>query len=192
MRIDGAGYGAGARDPKGFPNALRLVIGQIESVQHEIDDDSVFSRSDEPVMVIETNIDDMNPQVYGYVMDRAWALGALDVFLTGVQMKKDRPGILLSVLCKQEGADAIVDMLLADTTTLGVRYYQTRRRILDRVIETVETEYGQVRIKVARNGSRTLHFQPEYEDCVRLAAQAQVTPLEVQGAATAAYRSKLK
>jgi uncharacterized protein (DUF111 family) len=83
-------------------------------------------------------------------------------------------------------------MLLAETTTLGVRYYKTRRRILDRVIETVETEYGQVRIKVARNGSRTLHFQPEYEDCVRLAAQVQVTPLEVQGAATAAYRRKVK
>jgi uncharacterized protein (TIGR00299 family) protein len=192
MRIDGAGYGAGARDVKGFPNTLRLVIGEIESVQDAIDDASAFSRSDEPVMVIETNIDDMNPQVYGYVMNRAWTMGALDVYLTGVQMKKDRPGVLLSVLCKQEAADAIVDMLLAETTTLGVRYYKTRRRILDRVIETVETEYGQVRIKVARSGSRTLHFQPEYEDCVRLAAQAQVTPLEVQGAATAAYRRKLK
>jgi uncharacterized protein (TIGR00299 family) protein len=195
MRITGVGYGAGARDPKGFPNALRLVVGELESVEDEIaagpSGISAMSRPDESITVVETNIDDMNPQVYGFVMDRAWALGALDVFLTAVQMKKDRPGVLLTVLCKQQAADAMIDMLLTETTTLGVRYYQTRRRILDRVIETVETEYGQVRIKVARSGSRTLHFQPEYEDCARLATEAEVPLLEVQGAATAAYRSKI-
>jgi len=194
MRIAGAGYGAGTRDPKGFPNTLRLVIGEFESMD-VIDPASggyPDSGSDELITVIETNIDDMNPQVYGFVMDRAWALGALDVFLTAVQMKKDRPGVLITVLCKPETADATINMLLAETTTLGVRYYQTRRRILERAIEMVETEYGQVRIKVARSGSRTLHFQPEYEDCARLAAVAKVTPLEIQSAATAAYRNKAK
>ncbi|HKA19874.1 MAG TPA: nickel pincer cofactor biosynthesis protein LarC [Blastocatellia bacterium] len=195
MRIAGAGYGAGSRDPKGFPNTLRLVIGAIESVNTmgsaPVGYPSTFV-SEEVITVIETNIDDMNPQIYSFVLDRAWALGALDVFLTAVQMKKDRPGVLLTVLCKPEAADATINMLLAETTTLGVRYYQTGRRILERTIETVETEYGQVRIKVARSGSRTLHFQPEYEDCARLAAEAKVTPLEVQSAAIAAYRSKLK
>jgi pyridinium-3,5-bisthiocarboxylic acid mononucleotide nickel chelatase len=192
MRIAGAGYGAGARDPKGFPNTLRLVIGEIESIDSTSDGQSKDSLTDETVTIIETNIDDMNPQVYSFVMDRAWALGGLDVFLTAVQMKKDRPGVLLTVLCKPETADAMIDMLLAETTTLGVRYYQTRRRILARTIEMVETEYGQVRIKVARSGSRRLHFQPEYEDCARLATEAKVTPLEVQSAATAAYRSRLR
>ena len=196
MMIAGTGYGAGARDPKGIPNTLRLVIGEVEPIEDARDSGPgghfADFQSDEQITVIETNIDDMNPQVYGHVMDRAWALGALDVFLTAVHMKKDRPGVLITVLCRQETAGATIDMLLEETTTLGVRYYQTRRRILDRSIETVETEYGQVRIKVARNGSRTLHFQPEYEDCARLAAEANVTPLEVQGAATAAYRSKLK
>ena len=189
MRISGAGYGAGVRDPKGFPNTLRLVTGEIESIDSK---NPGPGGSDEVITVIETNIDDMNPQVYSFVMNRAWALGALDVFLTAVQMKKDRPGVLFTVLCKPEAADALINMLLADTTTLGVRYYQTRRRMLERAIEMVETDYGQVRIKVARSGSRTLHFQPEYEDCARLATEAKVTPLEVQSAATAAYRSKLK
>ena len=189
MRISGAGYGAGAHDPKGFPNTLRLITGEIESMDSK---DPGPGGSDEVITVIETNIDDMNPQVYSFVMNRAWALGALDVFLTAVQMKKDRPGVLFTVLCKPEASDALINMLLSETTTLGVRYYQTGRRMLERAIEMVETDYGQVRIKVARSGSRTLHFQPEYDDCARLAAEKKVTPLEVQSAATAAYRSKLK
>ena len=143
-------------------------------------------------MVIETNIDDMNPQVYGFVMERAFALGALDVFMIPAQMKKDRPGVLLTVLCQPATADAAIEMLLAETTTLGVRYYEAKRRVLERTIETVETPYGPVRIKVARLGARTLHFQPEYDDCARIAASAKVPLLEVQGAANAAYRNRLK
>ena len=151
------------------------------------------SRSgDERIVVIETNIDDMNPQAYGFVMERAFAAGALDVFLAPVQMKKDRPGVLLTVLAKPDDAEALIDLLLRETTTLGVRYYNANRRTLDRVIESVATEYGVVRIKVARDGGRTLHFQPEYDDCKRLAEQARVSFLEVQDAARAAYRQTLK
>jgi len=189
MTVARVGYGAGSRDPKGFPNALRLMIGEIEEAATQT---KVYATSDETIVVIETNIDDMNPQVYGFVMERAFALGALDVFMVPVQMKKDRPGVLLTVLCKPETVDAAIEMLLAETTTLGVRYYEAKRRVLERTIETVETEYGPVRIKVARDGARTLHFQPEYEDCARVAVSAKVRLLEVHAAAAAAYRNRLK
>ena len=207
MKVDRVGYGAGLRDPKDFPNALRLMIGEIEEADElgspvdgaarphqetEAAQTKVYATPDETIVVIETNIDDMNPQVYGFVMERAFALGALDVFMTPAQMKKDRPGVLLTVLCQPATADAAIEMLLAETTTLGVRYYEAKRRVLERTIETVETPYGPVRIKVARLGARTLHFQPEYDDCARIAASAKVPLLEVLGAANAAYRNRLK
>ncbi len=183
MKLDRTGYGAGARDPEGFPNTLRLILGETEQEQ--------AVASAEHVLVIETNIDDMNPQVYGFVMDRAFQMGALDVFITPVQMKKNRPGAMLTVICEAQYLDSLTEMLLAETTTLGVRYYEAKRRVLARAIETVETPYGRVRIKVARAGIRTLHFHPEYEDCLRLVEQARVPLLEIQSAAIAAYRDRL-
>lgn len=182
IKIGGVGYGAGSRDPKNLPNALRLIVGQLER----------GTERDEQILVLETNIDDMNPQAYGYVMERAFGLGALDVFMVPAQMKKDRPGVLLTALCKPEKADAIIEMLLVETTTLGVRYSEAKRRALERKIESVETQHGRVRVKVARDGARTLHFQPEYEDCAKLAAETGAPLLEVQAAATAAYRRALK
>lgn len=195
MKIDRVGYGAGSRDPEGFPNTLRLVLGETtdrpETRTSLVEPASRFQASEEKVVVIETNIDDMNPQAYGFVMERAFALGALDVFLAPVQMKKCRPGVLLTVLANPDHAEALIDLLLKETTTLGVRYHEANRRTLDRVIESVATQYGVVRIKVARDGARTLHFQPEYEDCARLAGQARVPLLEVQDAARAAFRERL-
>jgi pyridinium-3,5-bisthiocarboxylic acid mononucleotide nickel chelatase len=185
IEIARTGYGAGTRDPAGFPNALRLVLGEVRKARpHAKEDGSVF--------VIETNIDDMNPQVFGFIMERAFALGALDVFMVSAQMKKSRPGVLLTVLCEPERLEPIMGMLLAETTTLGVRYYEAKRRVLERAIETVETRYGRVRIKVARDGARTLHFQPEYDDCARLAEQSNDPLFEVQRAASEAYRDALK
>jgi len=134
----------------------------------------------------------MNPQLYGFVMERAFALGALDVYMTPVQMKKNRPAVLLTVLSKPETLNAVIEMLLRETTTLGVRYYEAKRRVLERAIETVDTRYGPVRIKVARDGARTLHFQPEYEDCARLALASQTPFSEVHAAATAAYRQRME
>jgi len=185
MEITGAGYGAGSRDPSGFPNALRLVIGEVEGAQRA-------RKKEQTIFVIETNIDDMNPQAYGFIFDRAFALGALDVFMVAAQMKKSRPGVLLTILCEPERLDSITEMLLVETTTLGVRYHESKRRVLERAVETVETQYGQLRIKVARDGARTLHFQPEYDDCARLAEQSGAPLLEVQAAATAAYRERLR
>ena len=179
LKIDRIGYGAGSRDPEGFPNALRLVVAEIEEVREH---------SAERVVVIETNIDDMNPQVCGFVMERAFALGALDVFFTPVQMKKDRPGVLLTLLCEQQKFDVLCQLLLSETTTLGVRYYEAARRVLERTLEAVQTVYGVVRIKVAREGDRTLHFQPEFEDCARIAATAGVSLIDIQDLARAAYQ----
>lgn len=182
MSIERIGYGAGSRNPAGFPNALRLVVGELL--------DQTASEPENIVVVIETNIDDMNPQVYEHVMNLAFKRGALDAFVNPVQMKKSRPGVLLTVLCERTLADSIIDMLLEQTTTLGVRYYEARRRVLARAIEIVETEYGDVRVKVASGGGRKLHFQPEYEDCLRLAEAADVPLIEVMAAASAAYRKK--
>ncbi|HJQ69422.1 MAG TPA: nickel pincer cofactor biosynthesis protein LarC [Blastocatellia bacterium] len=182
LSIERIGYGAGSRNPEGFPNALRLVVGELA--------DHNSSEPESDVVVVETNIDDMNPQVYEHVLRLAFKAGALDAFITPVQMKKSRPGVLLTVLCEPVLLNSIIDMLLAETTTLGVRYYGAKRRVLARAVEMVETEYGSVRVKVARGGGRTLHFQPEYEDCLKLAEAAGVPLIEVQAAAGAAYRKK--
>ena len=190
MEITRAGYGAGSRDPKGFPNAVRVVMGDVSKSTARVESESRHESNS--VMVVETNIDDMNPQAYGFVMERAFALGALDVFIIAAQMKKARPGTLLTVLCEPAKADSIIEMLLAETTTLGVRYYEAKRRVLERAVETVETEYGAVRMKVARAGDRTLHFLPEYDDCALLAAKWGKPVIEVQSAATSAYRERMK
>jgi hypothetical protein len=183
MRMERIGYGAGTRDPKNFPNALRIVLGEVEEVAQPIE-------AAQTIFVIETNIDDMNPQAYGYVMDKAFALGALDVFVTPIQMKKDRPAVMLTLLCERKDFDTLVALILRETTTLGIRYYEAKRRTLERRMETVETEYGQIRVKVARDGERTLHFQPEFEDCVAIARKVGISLLEAQSAANAAYREK--
>jgi uncharacterized protein (DUF111 family) len=190
LSIERIGYGAGSRNPTGFPNALRLVYAQSSEEATRVRENRPSHEPENLVSVIETNIDDMNPQAYDYVMKQAFRLGALDVFITPVQMKKTRPGVLLTVLSEPTSADPIIEMLLAQTTTLGVRFYEAKRRILARAVEMVETEYGAVRVKVATGGGRTLHFQPEYEDCARLAEAAGVTLIQVQAAALAAYRKK--
>lgn len=195
LNVTRIGYGAGSRDPKHFPNALRLMMGEMvdpkngfDGTSEEDGEGNAGVRGEEIIVVVETNIDDMNPQVYGFVMERAFARGALDVFMASVQMKKDRPGVLLTVLCRPEKVEAMIEMLFVETTTLGVRYYEAKRRVLERSIEEIETPYGLVRIKVARNGARTLHFQPEYDDCARIAVDTNTPLLEVQAAAIAAYR----
>jgi pyridinium-3,5-bisthiocarboxylic acid mononucleotide nickel chelatase len=183
MRVERIGYGAGSRDPKGFPNALRIVLGEAGEVAQPIEEAQT-------IVVIETNIDDMNPQAYGYVMDKAFALGALDVFVTPVQMKKDRPAVRLTLLCEPKDFETLADLILSETTTLGLRYYEARRRTLERHLEEVETEYGPVRVKVARDGRHTLHFQPEFEDCAEIARKTGISLIEAQSAASAAYREK--
>jgi hypothetical protein len=124
--------------------------------------------------VLEANLDDMNPQIYGYFLEKALNAGALDVFATAVQMKKNRPGMLVTVLCKPQDAEVLTKLLFAETTTLGVRSHTAARRILPRESVTVATQFGDVRVKVARVNGSIQHAAPEFDDCRKLAEEKNV------------------
>jgi uncharacterized protein (TIGR00299 family) protein len=174
MKIERTGYGAGTREYQNFPNVLRLMFG---------DDATIENFSDERLLVIETNIDDMSPQIYGHLMERAFALGALDCYFTPVQMKKNRPGVLVSILCKPAERDAMCELLLNETTTLGVRFCEVQRHSLTREIVSVKTEFGAIDVKVARMNGRVLKGMPEYEQCRAAAQKANVSLQTVEQAA---------
>jgi uncharacterized protein (TIGR00299 family) protein len=167
MRVRAIGYGAGSMDLAEQPNVLRLFIG--DAVEQE-----AAGRWDEPVTVIEANLDDMSPQIYGYFAERALAAGALDVFSTPVQMKKNRPGLLVTLLSKPADASRLIALLFAETTTIGVRTYEVHRRTLERETVPVKTPFGEIRMKVSRLNGSVLNAAPEYEDCQRIAAQTGV------------------
>ncbi len=168
MRIGSVGYGAGDRDFKKRPNLLRAVIGEQSQ-----------AREATQIFVIEANVDDMNPQVAGYVRERLLDTGALDVTLAPVYMKKDRPGFMISVLAKPEEREKLSELLFTETTTLGIRMYPVERRVLERRLDPVETIYGEVRIKVASENGTVRNFAPEYEDCRRIALEKGVPFKEV-------------
>lgn len=176
MRVDRVGYGAGSRDFKRNPNVLRLFAGE-----------SASDAAAERVVTIECEIDDMNPQLFGPLMDRLAQAGALDVFYAAVQMKKGRPGTLVTVIALPERRAAIAEVLFSDTTTIGVRYQEMLRDRLDREIVQVETPLGGIRFKVATRDGRVLNASPEFDDCARIAAERQVPLKEVQAIATKAW-----
>jgi uncharacterized protein (TIGR00299 family) protein len=180
MKIERTGYGAGGREYENFPNVLRLMLGESAASEE--------TSADERLVIVETNIDDMSPQVYGHVMEEALRRGALDCYLAPVQMKKNRPGTLLSVLCRPADRDALCQFLLAETTTLGVRFYEVTRRALERETVKVETEFGEISVKVARLEGASIKGMPEYEECRAAAERAGVPLLEVERAALAAFR----
>jgi uncharacterized protein (TIGR00299 family) protein len=181
MKIEKTGYGAGSRDFPGHPNVVRLVIG--ESSASEL----AAKTASETVTVIEANLDDLNPQVFGYVLDRLLQEGALDVFGMPVQMKKNRPGTLLTVLCKPEDAGKLTQLIFTETTTLGVRRREETRQTLARRWESVRTQWGEVRIKIASMNGTVTNYAPEYEDCRRIAAEHHVPLKAVMGEAVEAY-----
>src|SRR5947207_3155491 len=146
---------------------------------------------DEEIAVIEANLDDMNPQIYGYVLEKALGAGALDVYTTPVQMKKNRPGTLLTILCNPQDANALMSLIFAETTTFGVRTYRAQRRTLPRESVNVTTAYGDVRIKLSRVNGRILHVAPEYDDCRRLATEKNVPLQRVISDALRAYEGNL-
>jgi uncharacterized protein (TIGR00299 family) protein len=179
MKIEKSGYGAGTRDYPKFPNVLRAIIGELEE-----DADQTPTT----VTVIEANIDDLNAQVFGYLMEKVLAAGALDIFYTPAQMKKNRPGVLLTLLCKPEDRERMSEIIFRETTTLGVRYRNERREILTREFVTVETEYGPIRIKVSRaRDGRVMNASPEFEDCRVAADKHGVGLRDAQTAALKAY-----
>jgi pyridinium-3,5-bisthiocarboxylic acid mononucleotide nickel chelatase len=181
MRVQHIGYGAGTRNPKDFPNVLRLSIGEA--------DDAVGSASNaDTVTVLETALDDLSPQLLAYVTETALSHGALDVMLTPVIMKKGRPGTLLTILCNPSDAPALQQFILRETSSLGLRVRQDQRVCLDRRHATVDTPYGPIRVKVGSLGEQEYNAAPEFEDCRTAAARHNVPLKLVQQAAIAAYR----
>lgn len=182
MRVHRIGYGAGGRNPKGFPNVLRLNIGE-----------SAQATGTNTVTVLETALDDLNPQIIAHVAEQALQQGALDVMLTPAVMKKGRPGTLVTVLCDPEKSSTIERLLLRETSTLGIRIHQQQRSCLDRSHTTVSTSYGEIRIKVGSLREEELNANPEFEDC-RAAAATHNVPVKqvIQSAITAYHSNKLK
>jgi pyridinium-3,5-bisthiocarboxylic acid mononucleotide nickel chelatase len=181
MKIEKSGYGAGTRDFPGHPNVVRLTIG--ETASHALAAKTAL----ETITVLEANLDDLNPQVFGYVMDRLFEDGALDAFAMPVQMKKNRPGTLLTVLCKSEDASNLTQLIFTETTTLGVRRRDEARQTLARRWESVGTPWGEVRIKIASMNGTITNYAPEYEDCRRIAAEHRVPLKTVMQEAARAY-----
>src|SRR5271169_4443527 len=161
------GYGAGARDFSGHANVLRLSIGETPAA-------AGAAPAEEEIAVLEANLDDMNPQLIGYIVDRALAEGARDVFTTPVQMKKNRPGTLLTVLALPEHEEKLRAMLFRESSTLGVRTRHEKRHALPRHHESVITKWGEVRIKVASLNGTVSQYAPEYEDCRQIAVEHHV------------------
>ncbi len=180
MKIERSGYGAGTRDFPGHANVVRITIGEAASAL-------ASKTAQETISVLEANLDDLNPQVFGYVLDRLLEEGALDVFGMPVQMKKSRPGTLLTVLCKPADAAKLTQIIFAETTTLGVRQRQEQRNTLARRWVTVATSWGDVRMKIASMNGTVTNCAPEYEDCRRIAAQHRVPLKTVMQEATQAY-----
>jgi uncharacterized protein (TIGR00299 family) protein len=179
ISIERVGYGAGNRDTVGTPNVLRILIGRAADRPHG-----------DRVTVVECEIDDMNPQLFGAAMERLYAAGALEVFYVPVQMKKNRPGTLLTVVARPEQRQTIADVIFSETTTIGVRHYEVERECLEREIVAVETPLGPVRFKVAWRHGRVINAVPEYDDCVALAAAHKLPVKEVQAIAAQAYGAR--
>lgn len=195
MKIEAIGYGAGGRDLPGWPNVVRLTVGEASTIDAAGRDAASHLSTHaalETITILEAHLDDLNPQIFGYVMDRLLAEGALDAFGMPVQMKKTRPGILLSVFCRPEDADQLVRLIFAETTTLGVRRRNEQRQTLRRTWVTVATSWGEVRIKVASMNGTVTNYAPEYEDCRRIAAEQNVPLKAVMQEATRAYLHECK
>jgi len=163
MNMLSTGYGAGTHETKNIPNLLRVVLGMSEEASCH-----------QSMKVIETNIDDMNPEFYDYVIDKLFKVGAVDVFFAPINMKKNRPGILLSVITSIEYFDSVVRVLLEETSTLGVRYYDIDRVVLPRKQTTIMTPFGKVRVKIGGLDKSTRTISPEYEDCRKIALKKEI------------------
>ena len=184
MKVDLIGYGAGSLEIPGHPNLLRLFLGERVSAAEL----RAPSRGD-AVAVIETSVDDMSPELYGYLVERALAAGALDISCTALGMKKNRPGLEIRLLARPEQAEALADLVFAETTTLGLRISTAERRVLEREFVSVETPYGAIRVKVGRRNGQVVNAAPEFEDCRRAALERGVPLKDVMEAAQAGFRN---
>lgn len=181
MRLERIGYGAGSRRFADFPNVLRLLLG-------ETDGDAGRFGQIETITVIEANLDDASPQLVGHLIEKALGTGALDAFSTPVVMKKSRPGMLVTILCRREDREKFINLVFRETTTIGLRYREVERRTLAREIVSVATPYGEIPVKVATWGGEVINAAPEYGECQRVAQRQGVSLREVMTAAVVAFR----
>jgi uncharacterized protein (DUF111 family) len=179
MAIERIGYGAGSRDHPNTPNVLRILIG-----------DAVERPAGDRVAVIECEIDDMNPQLFGSAMERLYAAGALEVFYTSVQMKKNRPGTLLTVIAPPALRGALSDVVFRETSTIGLRHSEVDRECLRRELVAVETTLGAVRFKLAWRQGQVINAVPEFDDCAAIAGAKNLSVKDVQAVALQAYGAR--
>ena len=176
MRVERVGYGAGEREFAGTPNVLRVLAGH-----------AAGGASTERIVVLACEIDDMNPQIFGVLMDRLYDAGALEVFYAPVQMKKNRPGTLVTIIAQPERREALAALVFRETTTIGIRYQEMQRERLDREVVVVDTPLGPVRFKVARLAGAVTNASPEFDDCARLAGERGLAVKDVQAVAVKAW-----
>ena len=173
MTIDKIGYGAGRRDLESQPNLLRILLAE-QRVDDAIDSTTMSADS---VWIVETCIDDMNPEVFGFLMDRLFADGALDVYWIPIFMKKNRPGTLVQILCLAEKRDAIIHRILSETTSLGARFYEAKRRVLARDELVISSSFGEIAVKRIKDPTGNTRLVPEYEVCKKIALEKGI-PLQ--------------
>jgi len=179
MKTNAIGYGAGSKDFSDSPNLLRIMIGEGYSPSEQ-----------DSITVIESNIDDMNPQFYDHIMNRIFDAGALDVFLTPIIMKKNRPAVKITLLSDNDNVNKLADILLKETTSFGLRMYKTERIKLEKEIKTVKTEYGSTKVKIGKKNGKIINIAPEYEDCKRIANERGISIREVYEKVKSATRIK--
>ena len=182
MKVHTIGYGAGDRDLTETPNVVRVLIGEAEERKPQAP-----SPKPHRVVVLECEIDDMNPQIFGVLMDTLYAAGALEVFYSAVQMKKNRPGTLMTIVASPEQREAMTSIVFRESTTIGIRYQELSRECLDREMVTVATSLGPVRFKVARRDGTVLNAQPEFDDLARLSAERGIPIKDAQALAHKAW-----
>lgn len=178
MSMEKIGYGAGSRDHEHLPNVLRVIQGE------------TAEKTGEKVVVIEAQVDDMNPENFSYLSDLLASSDALDYYLTAIQMKKNRPGNLITVLCREEKLGQISDLLFKETSTIGFRYYRAERLELERELVALSLDGQEIRIKIARKGDKIINAAPEYEDCARLASQSGTPLKKIQNLAMKLFAEK--
>ena len=187
LQIEKTGYGAGSREYKDFPNVLRLIFGETNNEQRTTNNEQI-----EKLTLLETNIDDLSPEISGFVLERAFAAGALDVWFAPIVMKKSRPAVQISILCRPADKEKFLQLLFRETSTLGVRETEIKRYALPRETVRVETVFGAIDVKAAKSNGKILKAAPEYEQCRAAALEFDVPLREVERAALKAFEETLE
>ena len=174
LNIEKIGYGAGTRDYEDFPNAIRLMVGESQS--------SKVKSQRSNLVLLETNLDDISPQILGFVMEKAFELGALDCWFTAIQMKKNRPATMISILCNPENRPQLTELLYLETTTLGIRVREVERECLERKFIKIQTQFGEIDVKIGIFNGKQVNAMPEFEQLKRIAVEQNVPLKEVRKA----------